>query len=81
MTVLWQNGSPKEAKEQTNKTLWIGSVWISEHCVKDYSYGLKRIIDMMDIDKEFLFPFRDVDDGELVNIQMDCVSDHLQCPC
>ncbi len=33
---------------------------------------------MMDIDKEFLFPFRDVDDGELVNIQMDCVSDHLQ---
>ncbi len=36
---------------------------------------------MMDIDKEFLFPFRDVDDGELVNIQMDCVSDHLQSHC
>ncbi len=36
---------------------------------------------MMDLDKGFLFPFRDVDDGELVNIQMYCVSDHLQCHC
>ncbi len=34
---------------------------------------------MMYFDKEFLFPFRDVDDVELVNIQMDCLSDHLQC--
>ncbi len=31
----------------------------------------------MDLDKEFMFPFRDFDDGELVNIQMDWVSDHL----
>ncbi len=35
----------------------------------------------MDLDKEFMFPFRDFDDGELVNIQMDWVSDHLQCHC
>ncbi len=31
----------------------------------------------MDIDKEFFFPFRDVDDGELGNIQMGCVSSRL----
>ncbi len=36
---------------------------------------------MMDIDTDFFFPFRDADDGELVNIQTDCVSDHLQCHC
>lgn len=28
---------------------------------------------MMDLDKDFLFPFRDIDDEEFVNINKDCV--------
>lgn len=36
---------------------------------------------MMDLDKDFLFPFRDIDDEEFVNINKDCVCDHLQSHC
>ncbi len=47
---------------RNKRTLRIGSVWISEDCVEEYSYGLIWIIDMIDLEKEFLFSFRDVDD-------------------
>lgn len=36
---------------------------------------------MMDIEKYFLFPYRDIDDGEFVNIHKDYVSDCLQNQC
>nr|XP_055059783.1 uncharacterized protein LOC129443303 [Misgurnus anguillicaudatus] len=33
---------------------------------------------MMDIEKDFLFPYTDIDDGEFVTIHKDCVSDYSQ---